>query len=107
MIVLYFREERYLPEALRGVLLEAVRALTSKLSKVIDSVIRRGDFRSCDSQLLTLNVTGMISMAFYWTTDHGRLPAIDLCRMFARDALQLAGYRGDISAEAWLPSQFP
>src|SRR3546814_7741783 len=67
MIALYFREERYFPEALRARLLEAERAVTSKLSKVIDSGIRRGDFRSCDSQLLALNVTGMISMAFYWT----------------------------------------
>src|SRR3546814_16837006 len=81
MIALYFREERYFPEALRARLLEAERAVTSKLSKVIDSGIRRGDFRSCDSQLLALNVTGMISMAFYWTTDHGQRRAIDLCRM--------------------------
>src|SRR3546814_4238974 len=48
MIALYFREERYFPEALRARLLEAERAVTSKLSKVIDSGIRRGDFRSCD-----------------------------------------------------------
>src|SRR3546814_14633148 len=58
MIALYFREERYFPEALRARLLEAERAVTSKLSKVIDSGIRRGDFRSCDSQDRTSVVMG-------------------------------------------------
>jgi AcrR family transcriptional regulator len=103
MIALYFREERSFSVELRERLTATERAVTSKLARVIDSGIRRGDFRACDSQLLALNITGMISMAFYWTTEHGRLPLAQLCRLFAVDALNLAGYAGDISEAEWLP----
>ena len=64
--------------------------------------MRLGQFRQTDAQLLALNITGMISMAFYWYTEHGRLPKPDLCRYFACEALYLAGFKGETLLEQWL-----
>ena len=102
MIALYFREERCFPAALRERVNATEKSVTTKLSRVIESGMRLGSFRQCDAQLLALNVTGMISMAFYWYAEHGRMPKMDLCRYFASEALFFAGFKGDSQLEDWV-----
>jgi AcrR family transcriptional regulator len=102
MIALYFREERCFPSALRDRVNATEKAVTAKLSRVIETGVRLGSFRECDAQLLALNVTGMISMSFYWYTEHGRMPKMNLCRYFASEALFFAGFKGDALLEDWV-----
>lgn len=102
MVALYFREERCFPSTLHERVTNTEKSVTTKLSKVLEAGMRRGDFRECEAQVLALNITGMISMAFYWYAEHGRLPRKDMCRRFAVDALHLAGFKGELMIEKWL-----
>ncbi len=102
MIAVYFREERYFSAGLRERVTGAEKSVTSKLSKVIEAGSRDGSFRPCDAQLLALSITGMISMSFYWYTEHGRLPKRDLARNFAQEALRLVSFKDEDVLEEWL-----
>lgn len=104
MIAVYFREERCFPQSLHERVTSTEHDVTLKLAKVIDAGVRRKEFFDGDSQTLALRITGMISMSYYWYTEHGRLPKNALCRQFALDALRLAGFHGEISIDQWLAS---
>jgi len=104
LIALYFREERNFGNGLHKRVTTTERSVTTRLADVLEEGIQRGDFRACDAQLLALNITGMISMSFYWYTEHGHLPKEELCFRFAEDALQLAGYRRTLDLKKVLPA---
>jgi AcrR family transcriptional regulator len=104
MIAVYFREERCYPQSLHERVTATQRDVTLKLAKVIDAGVRRNEFLDGDSQTLALRITGMISMSYYWYTEHGRVPKKELCRQFAVDALRLAGFQGEIAIDQWLAS---
>lgn len=104
LIALYFREERNFSSKLRQRVTSTEKTVTLKLSKVLDAGIRTGEFRECDTQHLALNINGMISMSFYWYSEHARITKDALCRRFTLDALHLAGFKGPFELDKWLPN---
>lgn len=102
LIALYFREERNFSSKLRQRVTATEKSVTLKLSNVLDAGIRAGEFRECDTQHLALNINGMISMSFYWYSEHARISKDALCRRFTLDALYLAGFKGPIELDKWL-----
>jgi AcrR family transcriptional regulator len=99
MIGVYFREDRCFPPSLRARTTQAEKSMTAKLSKVIDTGISGGEFRACDARAVAITIMGMISMAFYWYREGGRLSREKLCQHFANQALRLVGYEGEIALD--------
>jgi AcrR family transcriptional regulator len=102
MIGVYFREERCFSPALHARATESEKAITAILSELIETGIKEGNFRQCDSRIMALNITGMMSMAFYWYREHSQQSEADLCRHFAAESLYFAGYHGELAIEQWL-----
>lgn len=105
MVGVYFREGRSFPPDLRTRVTASEKAITSKLAEVIENGIRSRNFRPCDAKLLALTILGMISMAFYWHAEHGRLPKAKLCRHFAAEALRMAGFKDERVLEQLLAAK--
>jgi AcrR family transcriptional regulator len=102
MIGVYFREEHNFSPTLHNRATQSEKTITSRLSEVIAAGIKANIFRESDPQLLALNLTGMVTMAFYWYREHGRLSEAELCRHFASEALYIAGYQGEVALDQWL-----
>lgn len=108
MVGVYFREDRCFSPALRARTTKAEKLMTEKLVKVIESGVSAGEFRPCDAQVMAITLMGMISMAFYWYREEGRLPRESLCRNFSTQALRMMGYEGEMNpALLKLPTESP
>jgi AcrR family transcriptional regulator len=102
MIGVYFREEHNFPPALHNRATQSEKTITSRLAEVIEAGTKDRIFRECDPQLLALNLTGMVTMAFYWYREHGHLSEAELCKHFATEALFIAGFHGNAPLDQWL-----
>jgi len=102
MIGVYFREERNFSPSLHTRATQSEKTITSKLSEVLEEGVGAGVFRKCDPQMLALNLTGMVTMAFYWYREHGQLSETELCKHFASEALYIAGVRGETDLDKWI-----
>jgi AcrR family transcriptional regulator len=100
MFGVYFREERSLSATMRRQVTALARYVDEKVAYLLQSGIARGEFRPLEPRLMSLTITGMISMAFYWHRQNASLPREALCRHFAEQALRLAGYSGAMDLES-------
>jgi AcrR family transcriptional regulator len=97
-IAIYFREEKNLaPDALAG-----INALRKKFDRVLSNLLTEGvavgEFDIGDVNLTALAIGGMISWAYTWHRQQGRLALDDMCRRMADLALQMVGVRSKVSA---------
>jgi len=96
LVAIYFREERSFPPELlartRGVERRCVELVTS----LLDEGVANGEFEVKDSRLTAISIIGMISQAFYWYREDGRLTLEDISRHFSEAALALVRFRGEL-----------
>jgi AcrR family transcriptional regulator len=97
-IAIYFREEKNLaPDALAE-----INALRKKFDRVLSNLLTEGvavgEFDIGDVNLTALAIGGMISWAYTWHRQQGRLALDDMCRRMADLALQMVGVRSKVSA---------
>jgi AcrR family transcriptional regulator len=95
MVAVYFREERNFTAALRRRSTTLEKSVDDRIAGILDSGIASGEFVPCDTRLMALTITGMISMAFHWYRETGRVSREGICRHFAEQALKLMGFKGD------------
>jgi AcrR family transcriptional regulator len=97
-IAIYFREEKNLaPDALAE-----INALRKKFDRVLSNLLTEGvaagEFDISDVNLTALAIGGMISWAYTWHRQEGRLALEDMCQRMADLALQMVGVRSKVSA---------
>jgi AcrR family transcriptional regulator len=97
-IAIYFREEKNLaPDALAE-----INALRKKFDRVLSNLLTEGvtagEFDISDVNLAALAIGGMISWAYTWHRQEGRLALEDMCQRMADLALQMVGVRSKVSA---------
>ena len=97
-IAIYFREEKNLaPNALAE-----INALRKKFDRVLSNLLTEGiaasEFEISDVNLTALAIGGMISWAYTWHRQEGRLALDDMCQRMADLALQMVGVRSRVSA---------
>lgn len=95
MIAVYFREERNFSAALRRRMTILEKSVDEKISSVLEAGAISGEFLKGDTRLTAITIMGMISMAFHWYRESGRVSREGLCRHFAEQALRLVGFKGD------------
>ena len=96
LVGIYFREERSFSPALRERARGIERRCVELVSGILDEGVASGDFDLTDSRLTAISLIGMISQAFYWYREEGRLSLDDVSRYFADSALALVRFRGEI-----------
>ena len=97
-IAIYFREEKNLaPNALAE-----INALRKKFDRVLSNLLTEGiaasEFEISDVNLTARAIGGMISWAYTWHRQEGRLALDDMCQRMADLALQMVGVRSRVSA---------
>jgi AcrR family transcriptional regulator len=97
-IAIYFREEKNLaPDALAE-----INALRKKFDRVLSNLLAEGvaagEFDIADMNLAALAIGGMISWAYTWHRQEGRLALEDMCQRMADLALQMVGARSKVPA---------
>jgi AcrR family transcriptional regulator len=98
-IAIYFREEKNLaPDALAEI--NALRKKFDRvLSKLLAEGVDAGEFDIKDVSLTALAIGGMISWAYTWHRQEGRLALDDMCERMADLALQMVGARSRVTAK--------
>lgn len=90
-IAVYFREEKNLSKG--G--LEEINALRKQFDRVLSQLLEQGvaagEFTVPDVHVAALAIGGMVSWAYTWHRQDGRLTVADMCRMMAALALQMVG----------------
>ncbi len=92
-IAVYFREEKNLtPAALDG-----INGLRKRFDHVLSQLIQEGadtgEFSVPDVSVAALAIGGMVSWAYTWHRQNGRLSVDDVCEKMAALALQMVGAR--------------
>lgn len=72
-VAVYFREEINLPKAHADRINKMRKEIDRKLTKLLNEGVETGEFRVDDPQMCCLVIAGMISYAFAWYRDEGRL----------------------------------
>jgi AcrR family transcriptional regulator len=97
-IAIYFREEKNLAADA----LAEINALRKKFDRVLSNLLTEGvaagEFDISDVNLTALAIGGMISWAYTWHRQEGRLALEDMCQRMADLALQMVGVRSKVSA---------
>jgi AcrR family transcriptional regulator len=98
-IAIYFREEKNLsPDALAE-----INTLRKKFDRVLSTLLAEGvaagEFDIKDVSLAALAIGGMISWAYTWHRQEGRLALDDMCERMADLALQMVGARSRVVAK--------
>jgi AcrR family transcriptional regulator len=99
MVAVYFREERSFSTALRRRISMLEKSVDEKVSAILDAGILSGAFHVSDTRLMAITIMAMISIAFHWYRESGRLSAEVLSQHFSEQALRLAGFNGDLGLE--------
>jgi len=90
-IAVYFREEKNLSKA--G--LDEINALRRKFDKVLSQLLEigaaSGEFVIPDISVAALAIGGMVSWAYTWHRQEGRLSVDEVCQKMAALALQMVG----------------
>jgi len=90
-IAVYFREEKNLSKA--G--LDEINALRRKFDKVLSQLLEMGaasgEFVIPDISVAALAIGGMVSWAYTWHRQEGRLSVDEVCQKMAALALQMVG----------------
>jgi len=93
-IAVYFREEKNLSKA--G--LEEINALRKQFDKVLSQLLQEGsdsgEFTVPDVSVAALAIGGMVSWAYTWHRDDGRLTVNEVGEKMAELALRMVGARG-------------
>ena len=93
-IAVYFREEKHLSKA--G--LEEINALRKRFDKVLSQLLQEGSdsgqFIVPDVSVAALAIGGMVSWAYTWHRDNGRLTVNEVGEKMAGLALRMVGVRG-------------
>jgi AcrR family transcriptional regulator len=88
-IAVYFREEKHLSEA--G--LAEINALRKRFDRVLSDLLQEGadagEFRIADVRVAALAIGGMVSWAYTWYQQEGRLSFDDIAARLAHFALQM------------------
>ena len=92
-IAIFFREEKNLdPEAL-----ERINALRKEYDRVLSGLlaegIRSGEFEITDENIAALALGGMISWAYTWHRQDGRLSIDEVCERMGELTLRMVGAR--------------
>jgi len=72
-VAVYFREEINLPKIHADRINKMRKEIDRKLTKLLKEGVKTGEFRVEDPQICCLVIAGMISYAFAWYRDEGRL----------------------------------
>jgi TetR/AcrR family transcriptional regulator, cholesterol catabolism regulator len=96
LVAIYFREERSFSPALLERARDIERKCVELVTGILDEGVASGDFELSDSRLMAINLIGMISQAFYWYREEGRLTLEDVSRHFADAALALVRFKGEV-----------
>jgi TetR/AcrR family transcriptional regulator, cholesterol catabolism regulator len=99
MIAVYFREERNFSAALRRRMTILEKSVDEKISAILEAGAISGEFLKGDTRLGAITLMGMISMAFHWYRETGRVSREGLCRHFADQALRLVAFEGDLGLD--------
>ncbi|HEX3401394.1 MAG TPA: TetR/AcrR family transcriptional regulator [Acetobacteraceae bacterium] len=98
-IAIYFREEKNLSREA----LDEINTLRKKfdrvLSRLLSEGLAAGEFDVKDVSLTALAIGGMISWAYTWHRQEGRLALDDMCERMAELALQMVGARSRVAAK--------
>ena len=96
LVGIYFREERSFSPALLERARRIERRCVELVTGILDEGVTRGEFELSDSRLTAISLIGMISQAFYWYREGGRLSLEDVGRHFADSALALVRFKGEL-----------
>lgn len=90
-IAVYFREEKNLSKDA----LEEINALRKKFDRLLSQLLEEGaatgEFTIPDVSVAALAIGGMVSWAYTWHRQDGRLSVAEVCRKMAALALQMVG----------------
>jgi AcrR family transcriptional regulator len=94
LVAIYFREERSFSAALLERARKIERRCLSLVKELLDAGVESGEFEIADTMLMAINIIGMISQAFYWYREGGRLSLDEVGRQHSDAALAMVRYRG-------------
>jgi AcrR family transcriptional regulator len=92
-IAVYFREEKNLSKSA----LDDINGLRKRFDRVLSQLLQEGadtgEFSVPDVSVAALAIGGMVSWAYTWHRQDGRLTVDEVCAKMATLALQMAGVR--------------
>jgi len=95
-IAVYFREEKNLSKNA----LEEINTLRKKFDKVLSQLLEQGaasgEFTIPDVNVAALAIGGMVSWAYTWHRQEGRLTMDEVCQKMAALALQMVGAKAPL-----------
>jgi len=90
-IAVYFREEKNLSKAGLDEINDLRRQFDASLSQLLQEGADAGEFMVADVSLTALAIGGMVSWAYTWHRDDGRLTVSEVGTKMAELALQMVG----------------
>lgn len=77
-VAVYFREEINLPPDHADRINKMRKEIDRKLTRLLEEGVKAGEFKVEDSQICCLVIAGMVSYAFAWYREGGRLSTIQI-----------------------------
>ncbi len=77
-VAVYFREEINLPPVHAERINNMRKEIDRKLTRLLEEGVQAGDFKVEDSQICCLVIAGMVSYAFAWYREGGRLSTVQI-----------------------------
>ncbi len=77
-VAVYFREEINLPPVHADRINKMRKEIDRKLTRLLEEGVEAGEFKVEDSQICCLVIAGMVSYAFAWYREGGRLSTIQI-----------------------------
>jgi AcrR family transcriptional regulator len=99
-IAIFTREEKNLAPKDFKRISDMRRAFDAKLNGLLNEGIARGEFRIADPAIAALAIGGMVSWAYVWYRENGRLPLPKLADQLSALIVELAGVNGSGRARA-------
>ncbi len=99
-IAIFAREEKNLAPADFERISGMRREFDTRLVRLLDDGVARGEFRLADTRMAALAIGGMVSWAYVWYRPDGRLTSDDLAESITTLVLGMAGARRPTSAAA-------
>lgn len=90
LVAVFFREERNLPDDVRGRINSVRGNFDARLAQVLEDGVKDGSFKVQDVRLAALAIGGMMAWSFTWYKPDGRLTIDDICEEMVVLALNAA-----------------
>ena len=96
----FFREEVSIPKESRREINRIKKVMDDEVAGLLNEGVRSGDFSVGDARTAALAIIGMVSWAYLWYREGGRLSPNQIAGELASHALRMAGVGPEALAQA-------